>query len=275
MMCAVLEVSRSGYYASRCRGPGKREITRERLRQQIRDTFKASKNRYGSPRIHQELRAQGHGCGRRQIADLMRETGLRAAPKRRFVATTDSAHDDPIAPNLLKRDFAVGAINQVWVADITYLRTRQGWLYLAVVLDLGSRRVVGWKTQENLQLSLARGAMEEAIWKRQPGPGLIHHSDRGVHYTSPQYRSMLEQHQIQPSMSRKGDCWDNAVAESFFGTLKKELVRGAQWETHAAARRDIFEFIVMWYNRRRRHSSLAYRSPLAYEDLLALTPRAA
>jgi putative transposase len=169
----------------------------------------------------------------------------------------------------------VGAIDQVWAADITYLWTEEGWLYLAVVADLGSRRIVGWKTQDTLHLSLAQRAMEEAIWKRRPGPGLIHHSDRGVHYTAPQYRSMLAQHQIISSMSRKGDCWDNAVAESFFATLKKELVKGRKWQTRAEARRDIFEFIEMWYNPRRRHSSLGYRSPAEYEALLALTPRAA
>ena len=275
MMCAVLRVSRSGYYASLGRSPGKRETRRQRLRQEIEKAFRANHKHYGSPRIHQELRAQGKECGRRQVAELMRQDGLRARPKRRFVVTTDSDHVNPIAPDLVKRDFSVGQIDRVWAADITYLPTQEGWLYLAVVLDVGSRRVVGWKTQATLELPLAREAMEKALWARRPEPGLIHHSDRGVHYTSPQYRAMLERHQVRSSMSRKGNCWDNAIAESFFATLEKELVETRTWHTRAAAHRDVFEFIEMWYNRKRRHSALGYLSPVDFEELAALTPRAA
>jgi putative transposase len=275
MMCGVLAVSRSGYYASLNRGVGKRDVARQRLRQQIQEAFRVSRHRYGSPRVHLELRAQGHDCGLRQVAELMRRDGLHARPKRRFVVTTDSDHSNPIAPDLLKRDFSVGLINRVWAADITYLPTQEGWLYLAIVQDVGSRRIVGWKTQATLELSLAKEAMEKALWARRPAAGLIHHSDRGVHYTSPQYRSMLEKHQVRSSMSRKANCWDNAIAESFFATLEKELVETRAWRTRAEAHRDVFEFIEMWYNPRRRHSAIGYHSPVNYEDTVALTPRAA
>jgi putative transposase len=277
-MCHALAVSRSGYYEAQRRGPGKRKIARERLRLHVRGAFRKSRRRYGSPRVHQELRAQGVQAGRRQVARIMREDGLRARPKRRFVVTTDSSHGIQVFPNLLERRFAVAEhpeLNRVWVSDITYLPTREGWLYLAAVHDLGSRRVVGWSTHDSLETSLPRAALEQALWHRKPRPGLIHHSDRGVQYASAEYQAVLERHAIRPSMSRKGDCWDNAVAESFFATLEKELIEQSDWQTHDDARRDVFEFIEIWYNRQRRHSTLGYTNPAAYEAELALNPRAA
>jgi putative transposase len=275
MMCRVLGVSRAGYYAFRERAPRKRAAQQGRLRVEVEQVFQASHQRYGSPRVYRELLARGIRCGLRQVAELMRRAELRARPRRRFVVTTQSSPAANAAPNLVQRQFSVGVINRVWVADITYLWTQEGWLYLAVVQDLGSRRIVGWKIQTTLELPLAKGAMEAAIWQRRPTAGLIHHSDRGVHYTSPQYRAMLDRHEFRSSMSRKGDCWDNAVAESFFATLKKELQGARTWATRAEARRDVFEYIEMWYNPKRRHSSLGYRSPIEYEAALALIPRAA
>jgi transposase InsO family protein len=264
LMCRLLGVSRSGYYAAQRRGPGKRRIGRARLRLHVRAAFAKSRKRYGSPRVHQELRSQGVEAGRRQIADAMRSEGLRAAPKRRFVRTTDSAHAHPIAANRLARKFAPTQnleVDRVWVSDLTYLPTREGWLYLAVVLDLASRRVVGWRAGNTLEASLAVGALASALWSRRPAAGLLHHSDRGVQYASAEYREVLAQHGAECSMSRKGNCWDNAVAESFFATLEKELHEIGDWQTHAQAQRDLFDFIEVWYNRQRRHSSLGYLSP--------------
>lgn len=278
LMCRMLQVCRAGYYAAQGRGPGKRKIARERLRLHVRAVFGKSRKRYGSPRVHQELRAQGIRTGKRQVEHLMREEGLRARPKRRFVCTTDSAHQRPVAPNHLERKFSVEevpGVDRVWVGDITYLPTRQGWLYLAVVLDLKSRIVVGWQAKDSLEASLATDALSSALWRRRPQPGLLYHSDRGVQYACAEYQERLHQHGITCSMSRKGNCWDNAVAESFFATLEKELVQTSDWQTHEQARRDLFEFIEIWYNRQRRHSSLGYRTPAEFEAELALTPRAA
>lgn len=278
LMCRVLRVSRSGFYAAQRRGPSKRAIQRERLRLHVRVSFAKSRTRYGSPRVHKDLRAEGVQASRRQVAELMREEGLRATARRRFVATTDSTHGRAVAANHLERKFAVEQNprpNRVWVSDLTYLPTAEGWLYLAVVLDLASRRVVGWNTGATLEASVAVEALTAAFWSRRPAAGLLHHSDRGVQYASAEYREVLAQHGAECSMSRKGNCWDNAVAESFFATLEKELPESAIWQTHAQARRDLFEFIEVWYNRQRRHSTLDYLSPADYEERLALTPRAA
>jgi transposase InsO family protein len=278
LMCRVLGVSRSGFYAAQGRGPSKRSIRRERLRLHVRVSFAKSRTRYGSPRVYKDLRAAGVQASRRQVAELMREEGLRACAARRFVATTDSTHGRAVAANHLRRKFAVAqnpTPDRVWVSDLTYLPTAQGWLYLAVVLDLASRRVVGWNTGATLEASVAVDALTAAFWSRRPAPGLLHHSDRGVQYASAEYREVLVQHGAECSMSRKGNCWDNAVAESFFATLEKELPEAARWQTHAQARRDLFEFIEVWYNRQRRHSTLGYLSPVDYEERLALTPRAA
>jgi transposase InsO family protein len=253
-------------------------MARERLRLHVRAAFRKSKRRYGSPRVHQELRAQGIRTGKRQVEHLMREDGLRARPKRRFVRTTGSVHAQPVAPNHLERTFSVEevpGVDRVWVGDLTYVPTREGWLYLAVVQDLKSRAVVGWQAKDSLEASLTTDALIMALWRRKPGRGLLHHSDRGVQYACAEYQTLLHQHGIRCSMSRKGNCWDNAVAESFFATLEKELIQGADWQTHDQARRDLFEFIEIWYNRQRRHSSLGYRTPAEFEAQLALTRRAA
>ena len=221
--------------------------------------------------MHRELQAEGLPASPKRVARLMREGELAARPRKaRRVSTTDSDHDDPIAPNLLGRQFDVHgvAVNRVWVSDITYIPTREGWLYLATVLDLGSRRCVGWAMRDDLEVELALSALQMAWAARRPAPGLIHHSDRGSQYTSGAYQDALAAYGMVASMSRKGDCYDNAVAESFFSTLEFELVMRHDWHTKAEARRAIFRYIETWYNRKRRHSTLGYVSPAAYEEQL-------
>jgi putative transposase len=246
LMCRVLQVSRSGYYDWAKRSASERKAEEQRLRIEIRSIHRRSGQTYGSPRVHQHLRAQGMRCSRKRVARLMREEEIRAKKKRRFRVTTDSNHAHPTAPNLLQRRFAVEEVagtDQVWVSDITYVPTREGWLYLAVVLDLASRRVVGWAMRTTLEAALATDALTMALWRRGPGAGLLHHSDRGVQYASTAYQEILAQHAITGSMSRKGDCWDNAVAESFFATLEWELIQDSDWHTREEARRDIFDYI--------------------------------
>ncbi len=279
LMCRVLSVSHSGFYAYQ-----HRQKTEERsLRQRVDEGLVAkielirNKNRnfrtYGSPRIHRELRAIGIGVGEKRVARVMRESGIRAKVSRKFCVTTDSSHGDPVAPNLLGRRFSIEEIsspNRVWASDITYIPTGEGWLYLAVVLDLVSRRVVGWSMRHTLEKSLVIDALRSALAYRNPSPDvlrqLMHHSDRGCQYACGDHRELLAEHGIECSMSRKGDCWDNAVAESFFATLKKELVHGENWKTREKARAALFEYIELWYNRERRHSSLGYLSPAEYEE---------
>lgn len=270
-MCRVLAVSVSGFYAWRTRSPCARAIADEALMLKIRVAHVESDRTYGAPRVHRDLRDAGLRVGKKRVARLMRQEGLVARRPRRWVATTLSTHEEPIAPNLLARRFEIGtvpALNRVWVSDITYVPTREGWLYLAVVLDLASRRCVGWAMRPHLQADLALSALRMAIAQRRPGPGLIHHSDRGIHYACEAYRHLLSEQGIVSSMSRKGDCWDNAVAESFFATLEVELIDRRDWSTRAEARQDIFRYIETWYNRRRRHSTLDYRSPVAHEESL-------
>lgn len=277
-MCGVLEVSKAGYYAWRKRPQSGRARADLRLKVKIRSIHRMSRRSYGSPRVHEELKDEGVRCGRKRIERLMREDGLRAKKRRRFRATTDSAHTHPIHPNHLERRFQVeevDGVDRVWVSDITYVPTRAGWLYLAVVLDLKSRAVVGWAMKDTLETALASDALTMALWRRKPGRGLLHHSDRGVQYASGDYQEILREHGITGSMSRKGDCWDNAVAESFFATLEWELIQDSDWHTHEEARRAIFDYIEVWYNRQRRHSSLGYKSPAEFEKQLAFTPRAA
>jgi transposase InsO family protein len=278
LMCRALQVSRSGFYDWQKRGPKALTPEAQRLHVQIRSIHRKSGRTYGSPRVHQALRRQGIRCSRKRVERILRQEGLRAKTKRRFRSTTDSNHGRPVAPNLLKRQFSVEAaegMNRVWVSDITYLPTRAGWLYLAVVLDLASRRVVGWAMKDTLEASLATDALRMALWRRRPAPGLLIHSDRGVQYASEAYQEILAQHGIRCSMSRKGDCWDNAVAESFFASLEWELIEESDWHTHEEARRAVFDYIEVWYNRQRLHSSLDYKSPAEYEDQLALIPRVA
>jgi len=271
LMCRLLAVSRSGFYAAQRRAPSARAVRDQALRLHVRTAHERSARTYGAPRVHRELRAQGHRVARKRVARLMREDGLRVLRRRRrVVRTTDSTHAHPVAPNRLERRFAVQGVrlNQVWVSDLTYVPTREGWLYLAIVLDLASRRVVGWAMRETLEADLARSALQMALAARQPGPGLLHHSDRGSQYASDDYRALLAEHRCVVSMSRKGDCWDNAVAESFFATLEFELILTHDWPTRDAARRALFRYIEIWYNRERRHSTLDYVSPARYEETL-------
>jgi putative transposase len=271
LMCRVLEVSPSGYYASRKRAPSWHALIDEVLMARVRMIHHESGDTYGAPRVHRELQAEGLPASPKRVARLMREEGLVARPRKRpRVSTTDSNHDHPIAPNLLAREFDVNGvdINRVWVADITYLPTREGVLYLATVLDLGSRRCVGWAMRDTLEVELALSALRMARAARAPGPGLIHHSDRGSQYTSADYRAELAAHGMRASMSGKGDCYDNAVAESFFSTLEFELLMKSDWHTREDARRAIFRYIETWYNRKRRHSTLGYVSPAEYEQQL-------
>lgn len=286
LMCRVLAVAPSGYYAWR-RGPSPtaHAIADEALLARVRVAHQQSHGTYGAPRVHQELRAGGVRVGRKRVARLMHAAGLSGrAPARRGVRTTDSAHAQPIAPNLLARRFGVRdvpgadgvrALDRVWVSDITYVPTRAGWLYLATVLDLASRRVVGWAMRETLEADLALGALRMALGARRPAPGLLHHSDRGVQYACADYRALLATHGLVASMSKKGDCWDNAVAESFFATLELELIVRSDWRTRDEARRAIFRYIETWYNRARRHSTLGYLSPADYERQLQRTATAA
>jgi putative transposase len=271
LMCRVLAVSRAGYYAWTRRAPSVRAQTDDRLAVEIRAVYRRSRETYGSPRVHAELRAQGLRCGRKRVARVMQTAGLVARRRRRYRVTTQSVHAHPVAANTLARQFAVAAVgapDRVWVGDITYLPTREGWLYLAVVLDLVSRRVIGWAMQHTLERSLALAALHIALARRHPAPGVLHHSDRGSQYACGAYREMLTAAGMMCSMSRKGDCWDNAVAESFFATLKTELVDGAEWATREDARAAVFEYIEVWYNRHRRHSVLGYVSPVQYEQQL-------
>jgi transposase InsO family protein len=277
-MCRVLAVWPSGFYAAHRRAPSARARRDQALRLKVRAAHTQSRQRYGAPRVHAELQAQGEHVAKKRIARLMREDGLVGRRPRRFVRTTDSGHADPIAPNGLDRQFGVDAgseLNRVWVSDITYLPTREGFLFLAIVLELASRRVVGWAMRATLEADLALAALRMALADRQPPPGLLHHSDRGTQYTCGAYRGLLTAHGLVASMSKKGDCWDNAVAESFFATLESELILEADWLTRDAARQAVFEYIEAWYNRERRHSSLGYRSPAQYEAEMLQRRRAA
>jgi putative transposase len=265
LLCTVLGVSRSGFYAAQQRPVAPRRHEDQQLAVHVAAAHVASRRRYGSPRVQRELRAQGHAVGRHRVARLMQEQGLRARKTRRFQRTTDSQHNLPVAANILDRQFTVPTPNTVWVSDITYLWTREGWLYLVVILDLFSRRVVGWALHDRITRQLALDALTMALRHRQPSPGLMHHSDRGSQYASGDYQALLTAHGIECSMSRRGNCWDNAVAESFFSTLKIELAHEADWTTHAEAHADVAEYLEIFYNTQRRHSVLGYLSPVAFE----------
>lgn len=265
VLCRLLAVSPSGFYATRGRPRSSHARRDDDLAKRVADAHLASKRRYGSPRVHAELKAAGERVGRKRVARLMREKDLVGRRRRRFRTTTDSKHDFPIAPNVLARDFTASGPDQAWVTDITFLWTAQGWLYLAVILDLFSRRVVGWATSQNVDRHLALAALDTALTKRRPTAGLVHHSDRGSTYASSDYRKALEARGIQCSMSRKGDCWDNAVAESFFATLKRELEGIDVMESRAAATISIGEYIDGFYNLERRHSAINDTSPVEFE----------
>jgi transposase InsO family protein len=258
----------SGYYAWRERQKkGKDDEAHRALIEHIRRIHKKSRRTYGSPRIHAELRAEGVVCNRKRVARLMRLEGIQGRRKRRKAATTDSKHPYPVAPNLLNREFEAQAPNEKWVADITYIPTREGWLYLAVVLDLYSRKIVGWSMSHQVTADLVEDALRMALYERQPDPGLLHHSDRGSQYASEQIRRILAANHIQVSMSRTANCYDNAVMESFFSTLKCEWVHHQDYNTRTEASRDIFEYIAGFYNTIRRHSTLGYVSPNQFEAI--------
>jgi putative transposase len=266
IMCDVLGVSPAGYYAWRARPESRRAADNRQLIDDIKRVHRDACERYGSPRIHAELRAQGRGVSRGRIERLMRRHGIRAIMARpRRMRTTDSRHDFPIAPNLIERNFTADALNRTWLADITYVETDQGWLYLATVMDLYSRKIVGWAMADHLRADLPLAALAMAIAAQRPGAGLIHHSDRGVQYASAEYRKMMQLAGLRASMSRKADCYDNAPMESFFHTLKTELVHHQRYATREEARLNIFAYIEGFYNRTRRHSAIGYISPIEME----------
>ena len=271
VLCDVLSVSRSGFYAWAKRPESGRARRRAELVEHVRAAHAQSRRTYGSPRVTQALKASGVKACENTVAKVMREEQIRSKVVRRFrVRTTDSAHAHPVADNLLDRDFAAAAPNAKWAADITYVPTGQGWLYLAAVIDLCSRRVVGWAMADHLRATLCTEALEMALSRRKPPADrtLVHHSDRGVQYACGDYRALLDGHGIACSMSRKGDCYDNAAMESFFKTLKVELVYHERYATRAQAMASVFEYVECWYNRKRLHSSLGYTSPEQYERSL-------
>jgi putative transposase len=265
LMCRVLRVTPGGYYGWRGRPASPRARRREALVDTIKAIHGEVKARYGSPRIRAELVARGQPCCVNTVARLMRRHGIAAKTRRKFRCTTDSNHDRPVAENLVDRQFEPEAANEVWAADITYIPTGEGWLYLAAVEDLHSRRIVGWSMGARIDSRLVVDALEMAISRRLPGSGLVAHSDRGSQYASEHYQRLLAGHGIVCSMSRRANCWDNAPMESFFATLKKELTHGETYATRAEARASLFEYIEVFYNRVRRHSSLGYKSPVEYE----------
>jgi putative transposase len=264
--CDVLSVSRAGYYAFRGRPLSPRQQRHEALAVKIKAVHEENRRVYGSPRIHQALKAQGEKVCQNTVAKVMQERQIRAKTKRKFVPrTTDSQHQQPVAPNLLDRQFQAAKPNTKWATDITYIPTAEGWLYLAGVLDLCSRKVVGWAMAQHLRTDLVKEALMMALTHRQPKEGLLHHSDRGMQYASDDYQQLLRGRQMEASMSGKGDCWDNACMESFWATLKTELVHHQHYATRAQAQQSIFEYIAVFYNRQRLHSALGYRSPEAFE----------
>lgn len=267
VICRVLQISRSGFFAWRKRPPSARQIHQQELLAKIRKAHLENREVYGSPRVHHALLVDGQTVSRNTVARLMRLAKIRAKPQpRSFPCTTDSNHHQPVAENLLERDFSATGPDRKWLADITYIQTDEGWLYLAGVLDCFSRKIVGWSMSDAMPADLVGDALKMALEHRRPsGQELIHHSDRGVQYASDDYQQLLARHGITPSMSGKGDCYDNAMMESFWSTLKTELIYQRHYATHEEARQSIFEYIEVFYNRKRLHSSLGYVSPEAFE----------
>jgi transposase InsO family protein len=266
-MCQVLEVSRSGYY-NYVRGKGRQAELKERmLLEEIKKIHKKSRNTYGSPRIYRELRKNGFICNRKRIARIMRVNGIKAKTKRKYKVTTDSGHNRPVAENLLRQNFSFAERNQAWASDITYLWTEEGWLYLCCIMDLYSRMIVGWCLNKRMTANLITTAIKKAVSRRGESPGLIFHSDRGSQYASGEVRDLLKSHGMIQSMSGKGNCYDNAVMESYFHTLKSELISFENFKTREEASINIFEYIEIFYNRQRSHSTLGYLSPAEFEDI--------
>ncbi len=270
LMCRALAVSAAGYYAWRTRPESPRSVSARTVLSAIRVIHRESRETYGSPSIWDALMKQGHRVGEHRVARLMRQHGTRAKTVKKWRATTQSHHRFPVTTNTLNRQFAVAQPNRVWAGDLTYVWTTEGWLYLAVILDLYSRRVIGWAMGSRLTVELAERALTMALANRTPTAGLLHHSDRGSQYAATSYQRLLGEHGISPSMSRTGNCWDNACVESFFGTLKRELVYHRQYATREEATQDIFEYIEVFYNRKRRHSTLGYDSPAEFEARAAV-----
>ena len=264
-MCALAGVSRSGFYASQRRALCSRKREDQRLKVEIRASFRASRGAYGSPRILLDLRELGFSTSKKRVERLMLEEGLAARSRKRYRGTTDSDHGLPVSPNVLGQDFVVDGLDTVWAGDITYVPTKEGWLYLAVLIDLASRYVVGWSTSESLEDELTLSALDQALETRRPAPGLIHHSDQGSQYASYDYRKKLQQRGLVASMSRRGNCYDNAPSESFFSSFKTEWVPAGGYATKHEARAAIFEYVEIFYNRKRRHSSIGGISPARFE----------
>ena len=264
-MCRIIGASRSGYYRWKIQPQSKRQKENEKILVEIKESHKNSRRAYGSPRIVEDLKEKGMKCGKNRVARLMKANGIAGKAKKKFKATTNSNHALPVAENLLNQNFEAVKPNTVWLSDITYIATLEGWLYLVVIIDLFSRQVVGWGMSDRLTSEFVVKALYQAIGRRHPGSGCIFHSDRGIQYASGDFRDELKAYGFTQSMSRKGNCYDNAVSESFFHTLKTEHVYDYRYETRAEARLSIFEYIEMFYNRQRRHSALGYRSPVSFE----------
>jgi putative transposase len=273
-LCRLLGISRQGYYAYATRPPSARTVSDQQLGTQVQQLFEASQERYGSPRMLRALRAGGWTVGKRRVERAMRGLGLTPPMRRRHKVTTQANVTHAVAPNQLARDFTATRPNERWVTDITYVWTDEGWSYFAAILDLFSRSVVGWAVGASLSTELPLAALDMAIGRRRPGKGLMHHSDRGCQYTSADYREQLAALGVTVSMSRKGNCWDNAVAESFFATLKKELVHRRSWPNRSTLREALFEYVEVFYNRRRLHSTIGYKTPAQAESDYALTDAA-
>ena len=266
-MCKVLEISRSSYYKRKNRSNGKRAIESKQLVKMIREVFNESKQRYGSPRITAEIRRRGINCNKKRIARLMNKSGIAAKIFRKYRNTTNSDHRREKSENILGREFNRQRKNEVWTSDITYISTEEGWLYLAAVIDIYSRKVIGWQLDKRLDSGLVEKALQNALVERKAGRGIIFHSDQGIQYSSQSFRKILKDNGFIQSMSRKGNCYDNAITETFFHTLKTELIHRTKYRTREQARNSIFEYIEIFYNRKRLHSAIGYCSPVEYEIL--------
>jgi putative transposase len=263
-MCRILQVSRSGYYQWKKRPESRRTKDNQVLLEEIKQAYQKGRKTYGSPRITGALQAQGWCCGKNRVARLMRMNGIAAVGSRKFKATTNSRHNYPVAENLLSNGMEITTPQEVWVSDITYIATEQGWLYLAVIMDMFNRQIVGWAMDSTMTRKLVIEALKQAYWRHKPAAGVIHHSDRGCQYASHEYQALLKQYGFRTSMSRKGNCYDNACMESFFHTLKTELVYQHKYQTRAQAQQSIFEYIEIFYNRVRLHSTLGYKTPVEF-----------